>query len=254
MTQESTSARSARPRPLPKRTFPTTDVAPSLPQFIYDRLRIDILSGALEAGRAMRQEEIARQFNVSRVPLREALSRLEADGLLESRPRRGFAVTTLDAEEIVEVFELRSVIEEHAGLVAARERSDEDVLQAESLVGEMDALDRADPDFASNWMLLNYEFHARLIASSGRRRLARIAGNLRGAVEPYVRLELFVTGDVDEAAREHREMLAAFRAGDGLALARLSREHVDHTATRLLAGLRTRAVDASTRAHGHEVA
>lgn len=254
MTQETTNTRSARPHTLPSGTFPTTDITPSLPQFIYDRLKRHILSGALEAGRALRQEAIARQFNVSRVPLREALSRLEADGLLESRPHRGFVVTTLDAEEIVEVFELRSVIEEHAGLVAARSRSDEDVLEAEDLVSKMNALDRADPDFASNWMLLNYEFHARLIASSGRRRLARIAGNLRGAVEPYVRLELAITGDVDEAAREHQEMLAAFRAGDAFALARLSREHVDHTAARLLAGLRTRAVDASMKARRRKVA
>jgi DNA-binding GntR family transcriptional regulator len=257
MTEHVAKARSARSARTPDTlvgSATTLGNASSLPQLIYDRMKGDILTGALEVGQVLRQEEIARQFNVSRVPLREAFSRLEADGLLEARPRRGFAVATLDPKEILEVFELRSVIEEHAGRVAAQARTEQDVLDAEDLIRTMEALDRSDPDFVSRWMLLNYEFHSRIIASSGRRRLARIAGNLRGAVEPYVRVELFITGDVDEAAREHRELLEAFRAGDGNALGRLSREHVDHTAGRLLAGLRARAVDASTRDRGRQAA
>jgi len=226
---------------------PTPEIPSSLPQVIYDRLKGDILSGVLEVGQVLRQEEIARQFNVSRVPLREAFSRLEADGLLEARPRRGFAVATLDPGEILEVFELRSVIEEHAGLVAAQARNERDVREAEELVERMEALDRSAPDFHADWMLLNYAFHTRIVASSGRRRLARVADNLRSSVEPYVRVELLMTGDVEEAAREHRELLEAFRARDGATLARLSRQHVDHTARRLLAGLRSRAVAASLK-------
>lgn len=216
-----------------------------LPQVIYDRLRGDILVGALEVGQVLRQEEIARQFNVSRVPLREAFSRLEADGLLEARPRRGFAVASLDPKEILEVFELRMVIEEHAGLVAAQSRTEQDVRDVEDIVAAMEGLDPADDYFTSRWTLLNYDFHARIVASSGRKRLARIAGNLRSSVEPYVRVELSMTGDVEEAGREHREMLEAFRARDGKALAELSRRHVEHTSSRLLAELRSSAAIAA---------
>lgn len=245
MTAHSTKARTRRsPGAFPGSSH-RLEARSSLPDAIYDRLKGDILVGALEVGQVLRQEEIARQFNVSRVPLREAFNRLEADGLLEARPRKGFAVATLDPKEILEVFELRMVIEEHAGRVAAQSRTEQDVREVEELVEAMEALDKSARDFTSRWTLLNYDFHARIVASSGRRRLARIAGNLRSAVQPYVRVELDITGDVEEAGQEHREMLEAFRAGDGNTLARLSRLHVEHTSDRLLAGLRSRAVATS---------
>jgi DNA-binding FadR family transcriptional regulator len=82
-----------------------------------------------------------------------------------------------------------------------------------------------------------------MINSSRRRRLTRVASNLRSAVEPYVRMELSLTGDVDEAASEHREMLEAFRAGDSAGLSELSRRHVEGTARRLLRGIRQRRLE-----------
>lgn len=221
------------------------DLSLPLPQLLYDHLRGRILNGVLGVGQVLRQEELAQQFNVSRVPLREALSRLEADGLIEARPRRGFAVSALDPQEIVEVFELRAVVEEHAAAVAAQKRTREDVAAVEALLEEMERLDSKSARYHERWAMLNYEFHSRMIASSKRRRLARIVGNLRGAVEPYVRMELKMTGDVVEAGREHREILEAFRAGDSRGLAELSRAHVEGTARRLLKGLRQRAGEGS---------
>lgn len=214
----------------------------SLPRMLYERLRTNILIGALKSGQVLRQEELARRFNVSRVPLREALSQLEADGLIEARPRRGYAVTSLDPEEIVELFELRMVIEEHAGHIAARTRTAQDIADVEKIVAAMDALDPKAPGFSRQWTLLNYEFHHRIIASSRRRRLTKIAGTLRSTTEPYVGMEIDLTGDAEDAGREHREMLEALRAGDADGLAELSRRHVEGTARRLLKGLRARSM------------
>lgn len=223
------------------------DLSRPLPQVLYDQLRGKILAGALKVGQVLRQEELAQQFNVSRVPLREALSRLEADGLIDARPRRGFAVTALDPAEIVEVFELRMVVEEHAGSIAAQKRTVADVAAVESILAQMERLNPKVSNHQGRWSLLNYEFHSRIISSSGRRRLARIAGNLRSAVEPYVRMELSMTGDVVDAEREHREIVEAFRAGDSKGLAELSRAHVENTARRLLQGLRQGATAARKR-------
>ena len=217
--------------PSPKLTQP-------LSQMVYDSLRERIFLGTFSVGQVLRQEELAQVFNVSRVPLREALNRLQADGLIEARPRRGFAVTALNPDEIVEVFELRMVVEEHAGAIAAQRRTAADVAAVEALLMKMEKLDPAIMAQQSEWIRLNYEFHSRIIASSGRKRLARIAGNLRSAVEPYVQTELRMTGDVVDAGREHREMLEAFRAGDSIGLAELSRVHVKGTSRRLLKGLR----------------
>jgi DNA-binding GntR family transcriptional regulator len=216
----------------------------SLPAQLEKQLRRDILGGALKAGQVLRQEELAQRFNVSRVPLREALSRLEADGLIDLRPRKGYAVAQLDPQEIVEIFDIRQVLEEHAGRVAALTRTQADVDELEQLIHSMEALDPKNKEQRDQWALANYDFHLRLIASGRRKRLTRIAFNLRDVVEPYVNMEVAVTGDVLQATREHREMLEAFRAGDAAGLAALCRSHVAGTAERLLAGIRHRAADA----------
>lgn len=213
-----------------------------MPEQVYRQLRGRILDGSLEPGRLLRQEEIARALNVSRVPVREAMGRLEVDGLIVLRPRRGYAVVRLEQQEIVEIFELRVVIEEHAAMVAARARTPADVLEVEALVGRMEAVARRGGDYGAEWARLNRDFHSRLVASGRRRRLSNVVDTLRDTVEAYMRTEMRLTGDVRNALAEHREMLEAFRAGDAAGLAQLSRRHVEGTARRLIDGLRRRAV------------
>lgn len=214
-----------------------------LPGLIYQRLRLDILNGVFRKGQVLRQEELAQSFQTSRVPLREALSKLEADGLIVLRPRRGYAVSSLDQDAIVEIFELRAVVEAHAGAVAARARSKEDIAVVESILDRIEKLEASRPNFYPEWFALNREFHARIIASSHRSRVARLAANLLDSVEPYIRAEAEHRriGHVRDADQEHREMFEAFRAGDAGGLAELSRRHVQKAARRLLDALRRNA-------------
>src|ERR1700733_2143943 len=122
-------------------TVTALDEARSLPDIIYHWLRERILMGHLMPGSEIRQELLAQQFGTSRVPLREALSRLQAEGLITLRPRRGFAVTSLDHDEIVEIFQLRMVVEEHAMRIATKERTEKDLREVEALVDRMETLD-----------------------------------------------------------------------------------------------------------------
>lgn len=219
------------------------ELAPALlPSMIYRQLHADIVSGQLPSGRVLRQEELARRFNVSRVPLREALTRLEAEGLIQQRPRRGYAVAELDASAIVEVFELRMVIEQHAGAVAARARSQADIAAVGELLERMRRLDPSCAGYAQQWTTLNYQFHQRIIASSRRRTLVRVASNLRDSVEPYVNIEVAMTRSFESSELEHQEIFEAFKAGDADGLAELSRRHVESTSRRLLQVLRERAL------------
>ena len=213
-----------------------------LPEVVYRQLRGSILDGTLQPGRLLRQEAIARSLNVSRVPVREAMGRLEVDGLIVLRPRRGYAVAQLEQDDILEIFELRVVIEEHAAMVAARARTPEDVAEAEALVERMEQVARRRGDHIAEWARLNRDFHSKLVASGRRKRLSNMVDTLRDTVEAYVRTEMRLTGGVEHALVEHREMLEAFRAGDATGLAQLSRVHVEGTARRLLDGLRRRAV------------
>ena len=209
-----------------------------LPEFLSRQLKQEILIGDLLPGQLLRQEVLAKRFKVSRVPLREAMSRLEAEGFVELRPRRGYAVLSLEQRDIVEIFELRAVVEAHAGAVAARTHSPAEMREIEGICDRMKSLDRQDSNYLDEWSRLNYAFHTRLISSTHRTCVTRIAGTLRDNVEPYIRMELRLTGQVEDADSEHQEIVEALRAGDAVGLANLCRAHVEHTAVRLLRGLR----------------
>jgi DNA-binding GntR family transcriptional regulator len=215
--------------------------APSLQEQVYARLRRQILDGTLAPGRELGQEHLAKQFGVSRVPLREALNRLHAEGFIELRPRFGYAVTSLNRAEIIEIFELRMVVEEHAVMVATQSRLDQDVLEVGRLLRKFEALQRGTtgaPDFL-RWCGVNREFHERLMAGSRRQRLCDVVMNLRDAVEPYIRIESNLSGHVDQAEAEHRAIFESFRQGDAETAGRLTREHCRSTLERLLSKIGT---------------
>jgi DNA-binding GntR family transcriptional regulator len=208
--------------------------ARSLPDIVYDWLRERILVGELPPGSEIRQELLARQFGTSRVPIREALSRLQAEGLITLRPRRGFAVTSLSEDEIVEVFELRMVVEEHAMRIATKSRTEADVREIEALVEQMETLEPTTPEYLQAWMLTNRLFHTRLIECAHRKRVDEIALNLRDAIEPYIRIEANFNRQVAYANVEHRQILEAFKTRNADVAARLSRKHCESTLKRLL--------------------
>jgi DNA-binding GntR family transcriptional regulator len=177
-----------------------------LPEFIHQWLRDGILAGQLVPGTEIRQELLAKRFGTSRVPIREALSRLQAEGLITLRPRRGFAVTSLDHDEIIEIFELRMVVEEHATRIGTDARTEMDVVEVEALIELMESLDASAPQYSLEWSSTNRLFHTRLIECAHRKRLSEIALNLRDAIEPYVRIEANFTGQVRDANIEHRQI------------------------------------------------
>lgn len=223
-----------------------TEADDSLAEVLYAALRERVLSGAFPPGSELRQELIARQYGVSRVPLREAMNRLHAEGLIVRRPRRGFVAVSLDVPEIIEIFELRMVLEQHAIDTATRLRTEADVRAAEELLVAMETLDPATDAYVSDWLDLNRAFHARLIASARRQRLAGIASNLRDTIEPYVRIESVMTADFRAAAREHREIFDAFRDCAPNRAGALSRDHCLSTMNRLLDGIRRRELEPPT--------
>ena len=207
---------------------------------VYSSLRRRVVSGEIPPGSALRQEELARHYGASRVPVREAMTRLEAEGLLLLRPRRGYVVVSLEIGEIEEIFALRAVVEEHAGRLAAQAHVEADVVEIERPLLTMDRLQGLRPQDSKAWLDANTEFHAALVRSAHRRHVAATAMKLRDLVEPYIRVEISLTQGVEGAQAEHREMFDALRGRDAERLGRLCREHCEHTAERLVRGLRAR--------------
>ena len=100
---------------------------------VLETLRSAILDGILPPGARLRQEELAGAFETSRIPVREALRGLEYEGLVSSEPHRGFTVTSLDADEVEEIYDLRTVLETHAVRLAVPLLMDSDIEELEAL-------------------------------------------------------------------------------------------------------------------------
>lgn len=173
----------------------------STPHLVVERLRADIVSGRLAPGEPLRQDEIARSFGVSHVPVREAFLRLEAQRLVEIRPRRGAIVAALSAAELEELNEMRAALECCALRIAMPNLTAGDLQRAAQV------LDRVGRH-PERWGELNTAFHTILYEPAQRPRLLAEILSLQRSVERYVYQEVRVTNNLDDSQRQHRELLA----------------------------------------------
>ena len=207
----------------------------SVSEMLTDELRTVILSGTLEEGEFLRQRGLARRYGVSEVVVREALRRLEAEGLIETERRKGARVAHLSAAEVRELWELRIPIEKLLTQHAVPAFQAEDLAHARDLLVSMER--ERDP---IAWLALNREFHTSLYRPSGRLRILRFANNLRNLMDRYLRMSLGVLRHFEVANREHRNILTAYRRRDaGLAVRRVE-AHLQRTADSIAAFLTTR--------------
>jgi DNA-binding GntR family transcriptional regulator len=210
----------------------------SLPEIVYRELRKAILNGVFVPGQMLRQEEVAARLGVSRSPLREALPRLEAEGMVVLQPRRGYAVATLDPEEISEAFDLRRLLETELARRSIRRRNEADIARVYAIISEMGKLAaQSDEADRAHWFELNLSFHDALLAPAKCPHHMRALENLRGVIESYIRTEVRLTGDLHQAQHEHLQMAQAFVNGDEAGFVDLTREHSLHTRDRLIEGL-----------------
>jgi DNA-binding GntR family transcriptional regulator len=178
----------------------------STPDLVVERLRDEIVSGRLAPGEPLRQDEIARSFGVSHVPIREAFLKLEAERLVEIRPRRGAIVAALSAAELEELNEMRAALECCALRVAAPNLTDVDLRRAAQV------LDRIDHQ-PERWADQNTAFHTILYKPAERPRLIAEVLSLQRSVERYVYQEVKVTNNLADSQREHRKLLELISRG-----------------------------------------
>jgi DNA-binding GntR family transcriptional regulator len=176
-----------------------------------DTLREDILRGALPAGARLGEVELADRLGVSRTPVREALSRLAAEGLVELVPNRGARVASWTVDELEGVFALRSLLEPQLTALAVPHASAADLDALEELAAEMVDLGDQDPD---GLVPLNRAFHGRLVELAAAPALATA---LAGAVHsPLVarNFHAYDAASLHRSLAHHAEIVAALRAGD----------------------------------------
>lgn len=192
-------------------------------------LRDEILSGAIPSGARLGEAELAGRLSVSRTPIREALSRLAAEGLVELQPHRGARVATWTTEQLREIFELRLRLEPYAVRVAVPLLNDEQLTELDELAAAM--LDRDRTAIVE----LNRRFHAIFIDAAGS---PPLAAALRGVTHGSVVHQNFHDYAPDALSRSlhhHVEMVAAARAGDGDWAEAIMRAHL-HNARHTMLG------------------
>jgi DNA-binding GntR family transcriptional regulator len=203
---------------------------------VVQRLRDEIVSGRLAPGEPLRQEEIARSFGVSHVPIREAFLRLEAERLVEIRPRRGAIVAALSATELEELNEMRAALECCALRVAAPKLTDGDLQKAAQT---LDRIDRK----PERWAELNTAFHTILYKPAQRPRLLAEVLSLQRSVERYVYHEVKVTKNFAASQREHRSLLELIARGKIEKACSLLNDHILDPGRVLVAELRRSGLD-----------
>ena len=206
--------------------------ASTTPDLIADSLREDILRGSIPPGQPLRQEELADRFGVSRLPVRDALLRLEAQGLVEVFPNRGAFVVSLSADEVREIYELRSLLEGDAIERAVPRMTADDWRRIEAAhetsVRSADSVEWADGD----WL-----FHRALYLPAGRPRQLAMIDTLRGTVARYWSAYNALPTRTAEWLADHQAILEACRARSAVAARRRLGDHLRRASELVLARL-----------------
>ena len=215
--------------PLPLEPLALNDQR-SFSEHIAISLRDAIRLGALPDGYELNQIALADHFGVSRVPVREAMRQLQAEGWIDAKRHQRAVVRGFSFERILETFELRTVIEVFLIEKAIAAIGDGEFTRLEALCDEM----AASRDHR-HWLELNRVFHNALYASANSLTALELVEQLSAQVERYVRASGELIDREREAVAEHRAILAAVKRRDVAASQRLVREHIAHTIDRLRA-------------------
>ena len=185
-------------------------------QRAYNTLRAGIIEGVHAPGARVTEQQVAASAGVSRTPVREALRRLEAEGLLRFVPHRGAFVTSWSDQDAEDIFELRAMLEGYGARLAAGKATTEDVHQLRRLAEHQcrEAAERS-PGYLERIADLNSQFHRRLLQAAASTRLQATLATISSAPLVLQTFRDYDGDDLNRSAHHHMEMVEAIEAGDG---------------------------------------
>jgi len=197
----------------------------SLTSAVADRLRDQIIRGEIPEGSQLRQNTIAAQYRVSRIPVREALRQLDAEGLITIVPNRGALVPELLPDDIEELFSIRALLEPAVLKVSIPRLTDAVLSKAQAVLGKFES-DLRREERIGTWGRLNWQFHSILYSGANRPHFMSIIRNVNHNGERYTRLQLYLTHGMKRANDEHHRILELCRKREVNAACDLLREHI----------------------------
>ncbi|NDV12295.1 GntR family transcriptional regulator [Crenobacter caeni] len=223
----------------------TTPAPQSLTAIATDTLRQRILAGEWSDGGQLRQEALSRELGMSRVPIREALRQLEAEGLVTIVENKGAVVSQLSLPEVVELLHVRVLLECDVLMAAIPRQTSADLAEAEALLARFETALR-DEDIAE-WGILNARFHLALYRAAERPQMLALIEQLHNRTDRYTRMQILLTGFSDRAHHEHGHLLELCRQKDSISAAAFLRQHILNAQEALEAWYRAQSTRAPAR-------
>ena len=205
---------------------------------VYEKIRADILTCVLAPGSRVFENDLANRYNVSKSPIRDALLRLQEQGLIEVLPRKGYLICPISIADAHNLYEMRLLLEKASIRRACDEASD----QGLASLDEFRAVDNSD---LANWVLYNRNFHRQISELSGNTRMTKITAEI---IDQFDRLTFVGVSHVpsavtsEEFVSEHCEIIDALQARDRSKVTRLITKHISKSKKRLFSVLGNQAI------------
>ncbi|WP_219821754.1 MULTISPECIES: GntR family transcriptional regulator [Sneathiella] len=187
-------------------------------------LEQEIVTGELKPGMRLDETLLADRFGVSRTPVREALTRLAAAGLVEIRPRRGAVVATITLRDLMNMFEVMANLEGVCARLAARRITPEEKIELKDAQIACAAL--SETDQFDEYYRLNLRLHELIYKASHNEYLEKQTMELRARLSPHRRLQVRIPGRIRSSSDEHGELVRAILDGEDALAEKLTRDHV----------------------------
>ena len=208
----------------------------TLSQRVYEHLRDEILADHLLPGTELSEVALSKELAISRGPIREAMGRLSAEGLITMRPRRRAEVRSLTPQELIDAYQVREALEVMAVRLAIPRMTEADLARLDQLMERMAG--HIAEGAVREFFAANVEFHETLCELSGNPKLQEVHHRLEGEIGRFQSRTLALRGSMDDSLTEHRAILAAIRLRDVDRAAALTADHIRVPAQRLQAALR----------------
>ena len=209
----------------------STDSYRTMADIAYDELRRRILSGALPAGSRIDQDAEAERLHASRMPVREALRRLGAEGLVDIAPHRGAVVRSLSVADLEDLYVMRLALEGVAGRLGATQLPPGELEAMRQMLPAMEQIVAQDDPVA--WLDLDWAFHRTLYRAAQRPRLLQTIHQLREEARRYRTVGLSMPRVLEVSLHEHRVIIDACERGDGEEVEVLIRQALERTRSEL---------------------
>lgn len=194
---------------------------------VYERLRTAIIEDALKPGNRLVERKLAQKLGVSRTPVREAIRKLELEGLVYHVPRVGAIVAEIDDQEVLEVYRIRAVLEGLVTRMAAEKIVPEQLEKLTSLLEKLEEYSAKED--LENLKKVHQQFNDVIYKAAGSQRLYNMITPLVDYINRFVRVGYSRPGRMEEATAEHRQLVEAIKMRDGDLAELVAREHIKNS-------------------------